>query len=87
MIDSLLPPAYASALSKKLHPASPAAAMQSTASEVSSCVSNVTQLPNDNTLTLRPLLPSRRYSIFGLTFGVGMPRTIPSTIRPSDPGQ
>ena len=72
MIVSLLPPAYASALSKKLQPASPAAAMHSSARSVSSWVSNVTQLPNDSTLTLRPVLPSRRYSIFGLTLGVAM---------------
>ena len=52
MIASLCPPAYASALSKKLHPASYAACMHSSASLSSSWVSNVTQLPNDSTLTL-----------------------------------
>ena len=54
---------------------------------MSSWVSNVTQLPNDSTLTLRPVLPSRRYSIFGLTVGVAMRPTIPPTIRPSDPAE
>ena len=63
MIASLLPPAYTSALSKKLHPASWAACMQSSARLSSSWVSNVTQLPNDSTLTLMPVRPSRRYSI------------------------
>ena len=63
MIASLLPPAYASALSKKLQPASSAACMHSSASVSSSWVSNVTQLPNDRTLSLMPVRPSRRYSI------------------------
>ena len=63
MIASLSPPAYASALSKKLHPASCAACMHSSASVSSSWVSNVTQLPNDSTLTLMPARPSRRYSM------------------------
>lgn len=65
MIASLRPPAYASALSKKLHPESCAACMHSIAARVASCVSNVTQLPNPSTLTLTPELPSLRYSILG----------------------
>src|SRR5579863_4383770 len=63
MIRSDSPPEYASALSKKLTPASPAASMHSTASPVSSCGPKVTHEPNDSTLTLRPVRPSRRYSI------------------------
>src|SRR6056297_158253 len=78
MIVSLLPPAYASALSKKLQPASPAAAMQSRARLLSSWVSKVTQLPNDSTLTLSPVLPRRRYSMLGFTAGVAMSATLPS---------
>ena len=70
MIVSLLPPAYTSALSKKLQPASWAACMHSSARFVSSCVSNVTQLPKLSTLTLMPERPSRRYSI--CLFGIAM---------------
>ncbi len=64
MIASLSPPAYASALSKKLQPASWAACMHSSAMSSFSWLSNVTQLPKEMTDTWRPLRPSRRYFIF-----------------------
>src|SRR5262245_62083222 len=63
MICSLLPPAYDSALSKKFTPASRAAVRQALARLESSWFPNVTQLPNDSTLTFSPQRPKRRYSI------------------------
>src|SRR5580658_1733775 len=63
MMRSDSPPEYDSALSKKLTPASHAAARQSAASPSSSWGPKVTQEPNDSTLTLMPARPSRRYSI------------------------
>ena len=47
-------PAYASALSKKLQPASKAAAMASRAGPTSIWWSNVTHAPNDRAETLSP---------------------------------
>ena len=66
MIASLSPAAYASALSKKLQPASYAVCMHSIARSSFIWLSNVTQLPNESTDTCRPLRPSRRYSILSL---------------------
>src|SRR4051812_16693749 len=63
MIRSDSPPAYDSALSKKLTPASRAAARQSRAMPVSSCVPNDTHEPKDRTLTCRPDRPRYRCSI------------------------
>ena len=60
MIVSLRPAAYDSALSKKLHPASCAACMHSSAWSVSICKSNDTHDPNDSTDTLIPVRPNRR---------------------------
>src|SRR5918995_6372992 len=68
MIRSDSPPAYDWALSKKLTPASYAAARQSRARPTSSWGPNDTHEPNDSTLTLRPDRPSLRYSIcFAMT--------------------
>ena len=51
MMRSDSPPAYASALSKKLTPASLAAARQSRARPVSSWAPKLTHEPNERTLT------------------------------------
>src|SRR5690242_18841900 len=64
MIRSDSPPAYDSALSKKLTPASYAAFMHSDASPTPNWSPNVTHEPSDSTLTWRPARPSRRYSMF-----------------------
>src|SRR5689334_11740316 len=63
MIRSDSPPAYTSALSKKLTPRSHAALKQSHARPVSSWLPKVTHDPNASTLTCSPERPSRRYSI------------------------
>ena len=63
MIRSDSPPAYTSALSKKLTPASRAAVKQSRARLVSSWFPNVTHDPKESALTRRPERPRRRYSI------------------------
>src|SRR6478752_4959925 len=65
MIRSDSPPAYASALSKKLTPASRATDRQSRARLVSSWPPKVTQEPKDRTLICKPVRPIRRYSIAG----------------------
>ena len=61
MILSDSPSAYTSALSKKLTPASYAAAMHSFAGLSSSWKWNVTHDPYDSALTCRPEFPRRRY--------------------------
>ena len=63
MMRSDSPPAYDSALSKKLTPASRAAAMQSEASPMSIWSPKVTHEPKDSTLTFSPERPSLRYCI------------------------
>ena len=61
MIRSDSPPAYASALSKKLTPASSRGRQAVAARLGVELVPNVTHEPNDRTLTCRPVRPSRRY--------------------------
>src|ERR1035437_628661 len=63
MIVSERPPAYTSALSKKLTPASYAAARQSLALSPASWGPKLTHEPKERTLTLRPDRPRRRYCI------------------------
>src|SRR5438445_13247533 len=63
MTRSDSPPAYDSALSKKLMPASYAVAMHARASATPICPLNDTHDPNDSTLTFRPARPNRRYSM------------------------
>src|ERR1035441_6297247 len=74
MIVSDLPPAYTSALSKKLMPASYAAARQSRAVWPASCGPKLTQEPNERALTFRPERPRRRYCMsIARGYGTGPP--------------
>ena len=57
---SASPFAYASALSKKLTPASWAARMHASAPSSPTWLPNVTQAPNDSSLTFSPARPSLR---------------------------
>src|SRR5262245_14109250 len=63
MMRSDSPPAYDSALSKKLTPALRAASRHSIAVSRPSWAPNDTHEPNESTLTWRPLRPRRRYSM------------------------